>query len=99
MNDIDGDAAISTGVTNTTDMVSHGITEAEALAADTADRTRSLFDQAQGVLEQAVEATTKFVEERPIAAAAIAGGVALAAAGAVYGVARLGGSAGTPAEN
>jgi|GEM_PF-5750672 len=99
MNDIDIEAALPTGIANATDVASQGITEVEALATDTADHARSLLDQAQGILEQAVEVTTKFVEERPIAAAAIAGGVALAAAGAVYGVSRLGGSEDSPAES
>lgn len=50
---------------------------------------KSFFERAQEAIEDAVETTIEAVKENPITAAAIAGGVVAAAAGAAYGVSKL----------
>lgn len=53
------------------------------------DEAKTLLTRAQEAIGSAIETTVEAVKENPVAAAAIAGGVAAAAAGAVYGVSRL----------
>jgi hypothetical protein len=50
---------------------------------------KSLLGRAQEALGQAVGTTVEAVKDHPVAAAAIAGGVAAAAAGAAFGVQKL----------
>lgn len=50
---------------------------------------RSLLARAQEAIEDVVESTVEAVKENPLTAAAIAGGVVVAAAGAAYGVSKL----------
>jgi hypothetical protein len=78
-----------TAITNVTDLTSKGIAQAETVAQQAGEEAKSLIGQAHDMFDQAVEVAANFIEERPIAAAAVAGGVALAAAGAVFGVSRL----------
>lgn len=51
--------------------------------------TKGIIGRAQETVGSAVGSTIEAVKERPVTAAAIAGGVAAAAAGAVYGVSKL----------
>lgn len=53
------------------------------------DEAKTLLTRAQEVIGTAIETTVEAVRENPVTAAAIAGGVAVAAAGAAYGVSRL----------
>ncbi|WP_066648762.1 MULTISPECIES: hypothetical protein [Sphingomonas] len=58
---------------------------------------RNLISRAQEAIEQAVDTTVAAVKENPVAAAAIVGGVAAVAAGAAYGISKLGTAAGETA--
>ena len=78
-----------TAITNVADLAAQGLAQAETVAQQAGAEAKSLIGQAHDIFDQAVEITANFIEERPIAAAAVAGGVALAAAGAVFGVSRL----------
>ncbi|WP_374145624.1 hypothetical protein [Sphingomonas sp. 28-63-12] len=57
--------------------------------ADAKAEAKSFLERAQEAIEDAVESTVEAVKENPLAAAAIAGGVVVAAAGAAYGVSKL----------
>lgn len=50
---------------------------------------KSFLEQAQEVLENAVESTVEAVKEHPVAAAAIAAGAAAAVGGAAYAASKL----------
>ena len=58
---------------------------------------RNLISRAQEAIEQAVDTTVAAVKENPVAAAAIVGGVAAVAAGAAYGISKLGTATGETA--
>lgn len=69
------------------------------LADNVADATgidRNFIARAQEAIEQAVDTTVAAVKENPVAAAAIVGGVAAVAAGAAYGISKLGATASEP---
>lgn len=57
--------------------------------ATEAPEAKSFLERAQEAISDAVESTVDAVKENPLTAAAIAGGVVAAAAGAAYGVSKL----------
>lgn len=65
--------------------------KAQSTLASAEDGAKSLLSKAQGAVGGAVDTTVGAVKDHPVAAAAIAGGVAAAAAGAAYGISKLGG--------
>ncbi len=55
----------------------------------TAEPHKSIFEQAQDAIENAIESTVEAAKEHPIAAAAIAAGAAAAVGGAAYAANKL----------
>lgn len=62
--------------------------DAKPKATETPE-AKSFLERAQEAIADAIESTVDAVKENPLTAAAIAGGVVAAAAGAVYGVSKL----------
>lgn len=58
-------------------------------SSSTAATDKTILAQAQDKLGSAVDTTVSAVKDHPVAAAAIAGGVAAAVAGAAFGVSKL----------
>jgi len=82
-----------------TEITNDNISDAIGDTLDTGKAdAKSFLARAQEVIEDAVETTIDAVKENPVTAAVIAGGVAVAAAGAVYGVSRLLEPEATPAK-
>ena len=89
---------IETDYAAATDFTKKTIGKATDAANDVANEAmnavgdKGIFARAQEAIEQAVETTVSAVKENPVAAAAIVGGVAAVAAGAAYGISKIGGS-------
>lgn len=72
------------------DTKTHATHEKEPTTAETIiEQAEGLFEQAKDAVVDAFEATVEKVKENPVAAAAIAGGAAVAVAGAVFGATKL----------
>lgn len=82
----------------TIDIASATTGGAKPTASETGNEPKSFLERAQEAIEDAVETTIDAVKENPLTAAAIAGGVVAAAAGAAYGVSKLIESEETPAK-
>lgn len=95
---------IETDYPSATDFSKKTVGKGSDAANDLADNVsqatgidRNLITRAQEAIEQAVDTTVAAVKENPVAAAAIVGGVAAVAAGAAYGISKLGAATGEPA--